>query len=246
MFDNPVPLMLAAILSFISFFQEEFCLYCSLHRKRLISFAAGISVTYIFLVLLPDVYQGTVYLDQRMFLFVLIGFVIFHLIEKHVFQHARKDELYHELTIVHQWSLFIYYVLAGIAIVRLVSANVLTGVLFFLPLVFHSAINDIVVHRSHEILHEKDHKLRRHARQKRLIHPLRRLFFASATLIGVVLATAFAISAQISFALTGLVAGMLFLLVIRETIPPEKEGDPLFFVIGVLAYTVTIALIWLV
>lgn len=246
MFDNPIPLMLAAILSFISFFQKDFCLYCSVHRKRLISFAAGISVTYIFLVLLPEVYEGTRHLNQHMFLFILLGFVTFHLIEKHIFQHTNKDKLYHELTIVHRGSLFIYHVLVGIVIVRLVKENVFTGILFFLPLVFHSAINDIVVHRSHEILHEKNHKLRRQALRKRMMHPIKKLFFASSTIMGVLIALAVAIPPKIGFALTGLVVGMLFLLVIRETIPPDKEGDATFFAIGVLTYSIIIALTWLI
>lgn len=246
MLDNPIPLMLAAILSFISFFQEVFCLYCSVHRKRLISFAAGISVTYVMIVLLPEINQGVYYLDRIMFFFVLIGFVAFYLIEKHVFQHTNRDKLYHELTIVHRGSLFIYHILVGIVIVRLVRDNVFSGILFFLPLVFHSAINDIVVHRSHEILHEKNHKLRRHALRKRLMHPIKKLLFASSTIIGVLIALTVAIPPQIGFAFTGLVAGMLFLLVIRESLPADKEGDATFFVIGVVVYSITIAFTWLI
>ena len=82
-----VPVAMGIILAVAHYFNEKIHLEDPQKKKRLVSFVAGVSITYIFLLLLPEIYKGINLLSEFLFLFILSGFALFHLIEKHVYQH---------------------------------------------------------------------------------------------------------------------------------------------------------------
>jgi len=74
-------------------------------------------------------------------------------------------------------------------------------------------------------------------------HYLRALH-ASSAFLGALAANFVQISEAGIVALLGLVGGALLYTVIRESLPRQMEGKPLFFVTGVLLFTVVVLMLW--
>lgn len=79
---NIFALGLGFLLGIIHFYSEKLKPPEGANRFRVISFAAGISIAYLFLDLLPHTYEAAGHLKNFVFVFLLLGFVLFHLAEK--------------------------------------------------------------------------------------------------------------------------------------------------------------------
>lgn len=240
-----IPFLLAILLSVISFWSDRFCLRCSPHEGRIISFAAGISITYLFLQLFPELYSGVTHLNKFLFSFVLLGFVTLYLSEKHIYQHAARQLLLEDLVKLHGASLFIYHFIIGILLIQLSAGNGLHAFLFFIPILLHGSISSITMHRIHQIgrhpeKNNEEKKLLKDLQEGRLT----KLFFAAAPLYGALLAKVYMLPASITFALLGIIAGALLFLIIKDSFPKEREGNPKFFILGVILYALLIMTSW--
>ncbi len=103
------------LLGIVHFFSEKLKPEEGAKHYRIVSFAAGISIAYLFLDLLPHTYEAAIHLKNWVFLFLLLGFVIFHLAEKYIYQHSDQKKLELELKEIHS-IFFIYYFLVGIVL----------------------------------------------------------------------------------------------------------------------------------
>ena len=199
------------------------------YHNELLSLAAGISLTYLLLFLLPELYEGVEQLHKLLFLFVLFGAVLFHVIEKYIYQHEKSRKLISDLSAVHAISFFIYHFLLGVVIVNLLNQNILLGALFFVPILTYSAVGQVSLKEIHAKVTEKK---------------VVKMFLAMSTLIGIIEASIISIHDKLFYALLGFVAGAMLYHVMRESIPSEKEGSALFFLIGSIIYTTLIVLVW--
>ena len=121
-------LVLGIILGIIHFYSEKLKLPDGANRYRVISFAAGISIAYLFLNLLPHTYEAAAHLKNFVFVFLLLGFVLFHLAEKFIYKHADQKKLARELKEVHSISFFFYYFIIGIVLYDKVLTSQLEGI----------------------------------------------------------------------------------------------------------------------
>ena len=80
-----LPIVFSLILGVTHFWNEKIQIRQEYVRIRFISFIAGTSVTYVFLNLLPEVYRGFELFDQLIFISLLAGFSVAHLIEKYIY-----------------------------------------------------------------------------------------------------------------------------------------------------------------
>lgn len=220
-----LPVVYSLILAFTHFFNEKIQIRHEYVRVRLISFIAGISVTYIFLNLLPEVYRGFEDFDRFIFVSVLAGFSAAHLIEKYIYQHSAPVTLKEQLRGVHSISFFVYHFFLGVILVRLNQISNLDSVLFFLPVLFYSAVGLIALERIHE--------------KVRLRTPLK-LLLSLSTLFGVLLADVFLASNLTFNVLFGLVVGGFLYISLIDFVPKEAKGRPEYFALGVLVYTLVI------
>src|SRR3989344_967327 len=110
--------VLALALSIIDFFTEGLFSKPSLNKMKFISFAAGVSVSYIFLIMLPEIYVGAITINKLLFLAILFGFGIFHVIEKYIRQNFTGPELRKEHRFVHSATSFIYFFVVGFILVE--------------------------------------------------------------------------------------------------------------------------------
>ncbi|MBI2105822.1 hypothetical protein HYT56_03220 [Candidatus Woesearchaeota archaeon] len=232
-------MVLAFILAFIlgasNYLSDRISYHCSKYKAEIISLVSGISVAYIFLSLLPELYESVGLISRSLFIFVLIGFASFHLVEKFIYQHVGKGKISEDLNLSHSLGLFLYDFSVGMVLAGFAGRGFIEAILFFIVILPHTALSNLSITKIHGLHHHK----------KIIIESkLTRILLAGASVYGVILANFYSVSSKLSHSLTGLVAGILLYVVIRETIPRDKEGNPLFFIIGVLIYSLLIFWIW--
>jgi zinc transporter ZupT len=201
------------------------------YKNELLSLAAGVSLTYLLLFLLPELYEGVQELQKLLFLFVLLGAVVFHLVEKYIYQHKKKKKIIADLSAVHAVSFFSYHFIIGVVLVNLLQRNIILGTLFFIPIISYTAVGQVSLKEIHAKVKEKI---------------LLKIFLAASTLIGVIEAVYIQIQPRYFYALLGFVAGAMLYHVMRESIPSEKEGNGLFFLLGAVIYTILIMFVWFI
>ncbi len=220
-----ISLLFGLIMGFAHYFSEEFYSRYKLHYGKIISFSAGIAVTYIFLDLFPNFSEGAAQIDKLLFLSVLIGFVSFHLIEKYIYQHSPEKKLFKELAIEDSVISFIYHFVVGMLIVSFLNQNLLRGILFFIPVLIYTGVSTLPV----DITESK----------------IIRIIVALSTLFGIVFVKYIytTMSPLIFNILLGFIVGTLFFTVTRHSIPIGKKGQPMYFILGVLFYTLILFLL---
>ena len=219
--------ILAIIIGIGHYLSDKFCLACSAYKKEIISIVAGVSLSYFLLQLLPEIYTST--LSKIPFLFVLIGFTLFHLVEKYIYQEIPKNKITQDLLFSHSIALFIYYVLVGLVLYRLSSISYEQGFLFFIPVFLHATLSTLSAHGIHG-LHNTHYKF------DKFVNLLQTI----GSLLGVAIASLFIIPENILLNLTGFVVGVLLFIIVRDTIPKEKEGSPFYFILGIVFYLIII------
>ncbi|MAG52394.1 MAG: hypothetical protein CMH62_00355 [Nanoarchaeota archaeon] len=229
-------LLLSAGIAIAKYFSGNFSIESSKYKAYLISFVAGISVTYIFLHLLPNLQNGDSDLIKSLFIFVLIGFVVFHLTEKFIYRYVGKGKVSEDLKLNHSLGLFLYEFSIGIVLVQFTRVNVIEGFLFFVPVFLHTALSNLSLHKIHGLNPEKEQIL-----ENKTI----RMILSGGAVYGALIAFFYNLNLRFSYILTGLVAGILLYVVIREMIPKEKEGNPIGFVLGVVFYSLLIFATWI-
>jgi hypothetical protein len=201
------------------------------NKMKLLSLSSGVFITYLFLHMFPELYEIDVMLNKTSLVFVLIGFSIFHILEKYIYKHSKStNTLKRELKEVHAVSLFIYYFVIGIAIVNLGEyIGTLEMILFIVPVLVHAALSSISFGETHAVAKGA---------------PIIRLFVSSSTLLGILMAYSLGILRIAHYAIVGSILGMLLYITIVDSIPKEKEGEPAYFLLGVVIYAIIIGFSW--
>ena len=220
-----LPVIYSVILGVIHFFNEKIQIRQEYVRIRVISFIAGISVTYMFLTLLPEVYDGFEVFDRVIFISLLAGFTISHITEKYIYQHSAPQALKESLSGVHSVAFFIYYFFIGVILVRLNQINTLNAVLFFLPVMFYSAVGILSLERIHAKIWEKSSV---------------KLFLSTSSLAGVLFADFILQFSTLFDLLFAFVIGTFLYTALMDFVPREAKGRPEYFTLGVLIYTLVI------
>lgn len=195
------------------------------YQVEIRSIAAGISLTYLLMYLLPEIYAGTNSVSKQVIMFILLGAISLHLIEKYLYQHKKREKLISEMRVLHALSFFTYHIIIGIVLVNIISVSQISGLLFFIPILFYTAVSQVSLHNLHAGVTELF---------------ITRLVLSSSTLIGVAIATFINVPFIAYFSLLAFIAGALLYNVMVEVIPKEKEGNILFFMLGTFVYLMTI------
>ena len=220
-----LPIVFSLILGATHFWNEKIQIRQEYVRIRIISFVAGISVTYVFLNLLPEVYKGFEVYDRLIFISLLAGFSAAHLVEKYIYQHSAPQYLKERLSSVHSVAFFFYHFFLGVVLVRLNAMSGLDSVLFFLPVLFYSAVGLVSLEKIHTKIWER---------------PTVKFLLSLSTLFGVLLAEAL-MGLELAFnILFGFIIGIFLYIVLIDFVPKEARGRPEYFALGVLAYALII------
>ncbi|MBW3022867.1 hypothetical protein KY308_02090 [Candidatus Woesearchaeota archaeon] len=224
-----LPSIFALAIGFIYFLSDRFCLFCHKHKSFFISFVAGVSVSYIFLSLLPEFHFGVT--EDWVLMSFLIGFLGYHIVNKAIYQKTDKEKLNSELLMSHEIGFIFYYFVIGIVLQDIFNLGVKEGVLFFVPVFLISGMSAHIIHRLS------------HSHHNPSFRPIK-LFHVFAVLLGVWTANFLTLPKPLTSSLVGIVAGILTYIVIREEIPEGRKGKPLYLIIGALLYSMIIFLTW--
>ncbi len=197
-------------------------------RCRVISFAAGMSIAYLFLDLLPETYEAATHLRQWVFAFLLMGFTLIHLSEKWLYRHHEGVTLDKELVAVHSIFFFIYNFIVGVALLEKVRMDTLGGTLFLIPIALHAMLSTASMSNIHRGAVEST---------------AAKVLLSGSTLYGVLFGLLVKIPRMVDNILTSLVAGVLLYIIVREFIPEREKGEPAFFVVGLAIYVIVAVLL---
>ncbi len=211
-------------------------------RRAFISAAAGISVAYIFVDLLPELAEmqarfveavehlPLAFSEYRVYLAAFIGFSLFHYLEAMAVSSRDED---HSASFGHGEGARIYRThVLGFALYAAFVAYVLGGraeergmhfvVFYSLAMALHFLIVDTSLRREHGGVYDRSG----------------RWVLAAAVLLGWGVGTFVAVPERIVMILGGFVAGGVVLNSIKDEMPEKGEGKVLPFLIAGLAYAV--------
>tara|TARA_B100000315_G_C14495737_1_gene549870 strand:- start:461 stop:1147 length:687 start_codon:yes stop_codon:yes gene_type:complete len=226
MLTTILALILAFLISITYYYSNKHSIKYSKKRNKIISFSAGVSITYVLLELFPTFTELASSVHKLLFLSILFGFIIHHVIEKEIHQHISKTHLKRVLGQEENVFSFVYHIIIGIVLVKFIKQDLIQSLLFFVPLASYTFLNTLPT---------KPHSSKGKS-----------FFLAGATILGVIIGlfTQNYITIGLEAALIGLITGVLLFAVIRHHLPFGKEGEPKYFMVGFLIYSILIIVSW--
>ncbi|MFB6209018.1 MAG: hypothetical protein ABEJ56_02660 [Candidatus Nanohaloarchaea archaeon] len=213
---------LASIMAGVHFLVEEIESYTEGFKEEIISFGAGVSISYVFVQLLPEFHSIVSESSEMIFAFPLIGFSSLHLIEKYL---AKSDvsgiQLRKDYADLHYSFLFFYHTAIGYLIASLLEESAVSGILFYVPILIHVAVSSFSLNELHESI-SKNLGLK--------------ISISLAPVLGVMFFSSGLVSDRLFNPVFGSVIGMFFYVAVRDSIPEGKKGKPLEYLLGVLIY----------
>lgn len=215
-------------------------------RSKLLSFAGGIAVSYVFVHLLPELnhYQESIhkskfvkiisFFENHMYVFAMIGLAIFYCLER-MGQDVRSNntdssnetQTPKKVFWVHMLGFFMYNFLIGYLLIREETKAMKEMVLYFIALSVHFISNDHGLRHLHKTLYDR----------------YGRWLLSLAVLAGWGVGAITRISEMFIAILFALLAGSMVLNVLKEELPEERESNIGAFLIGVVLYTILLAFI---
>ena len=226
--SNLIALGLGLAVAVIHFLGENIKIPSGSRHFRLISFAAGVSIGYLFLDLLPQTYRAAERLQESVFLFLLLSFSIVHLVEKYFYQHAENEVLQQKLKSLHTVTFVLYYFLIGCVLLDLVRGEIYHGILFIIPVALHAGLIGASLAEVHGRFSP---------------HLFERIALSLATPLGVLFAMWIPFTPQVHNMVISGIAGVMLYVFVREFLPEREQGQPLFFVLGLVSFYALMQLI---
>lgn len=218
-------LLLAALLGIVHFFGEELDKFISSRSLLLASFSAGFTVSYFFLAMLPEMSKA--YMDYE-FLFALMGFSALYIIEEFIYERGSNlSEVKREFKELHSMFIFAYHFAIGFLIYFLITKSLNQLLLFYLPVLVHTAVNSISIKEMHEEMLDK---------------AWIKITASFSAVFGVLTAYLSTPSESLSFSIFGFIGGMFLYIVVHDALNPERER-PLGFIIGSAGFILLLALL---
>ncbi len=233
----------AFLLACVHLFAHRLCDFRLRPRSRWLSLAGGISVSYVFVHLLPELNEKQEIvaeqlgdhvtfkaLENHIYLAALCGLLFFYVIEKAARARSKlsTSESNSDSAIfwLHVGAFAIYNVIVGYLLVHRLDHTALGLVLYLFSMALHFVVNDYGLMEHHEKLYENKG----------------RLILAAAPLAGWALGMTVDVHESALALLFSFLAGGVILNVLKEEIPDERESSVLTFSFGALAYSVILVL----
>lgn len=226
-----IAILLSLSLGAVHFWNEKLFFKKEEIKGKTMSFVAGASVAYVFLYLLPDLYKSVDHINQWIFIFILFGFSLVHLLEKYLYQHATGEERLFMFKEIHFFVFFLYYFIIGIILTNFLEISILKGLLLFIPILFYAAVSRLSFAEVHT-----------HIREQKIF----RILLSLAALFGVLSASIILENIFLYHILLAFIIGAFFYVVIMDFIPREAKGKPEYFLLGVSIYTLFIISTWII
>ncbi len=183
----------------------------------LLSFGTGLMVGTFFLEILPQLAVGETYLSHSIYVTFLIGFILIHVLEKLVYQHAAgESELERDTTRFEASGLVAHGLLVGIIITVFFEAYGDLAYFILSPFFVRAVV--ISVYSKH--VNEK------------IGSGLNRFLQVMGPVVGTFVGFLLIANKTQLFLVFSVTTGLILYIVIRDMIPIGKEGKPFYFVVG--------------
>jgi len=147
-----------------------------------------------------------------------------------------QNRINEHLDDLHDYANFGYHLLIGIIIFELLTYDFITAILFFVFALFKALTsktsNDIQLFPGIEINEEYNQPL------------YQKIILASAGLLGIfiglILNIIFHLPMEIIFVLFSFISGVILYTIIREVLPENESGRPLYFLLGIIIFLIFI------
>lgn len=211
---------LAFLIGMVHFFGEELDSYFSKENVLMVSFSAGFTVAYFFLTMLPEISNGVQH-NQYEFLFALAGFSVFYVLEEVIYEaEDHLNEIRKDFKELHTVFIFSYHLAIGFLLYFLINQSINNALLFFLPVIMHTAVNSVAIKEMHEEI---------------LGNFVFKFLTSFSAVIGVLIAYIIEPAASSAYILFGFIGGMFMYVVVHDALSPQRER-PLGFIIGILLF----------
>ena len=97
------PIYLAILIGIIEYWTKQLDIKHKPYHHQILSFSAGVSITYLLLELFPLFTKAAFDISQFLFGALLFGFILHHLIEKEIYMHNRRHDLIKKLSQEENW-----------------------------------------------------------------------------------------------------------------------------------------------
>lgn len=213
-------------------------------RSRWLSLSSGVSVSYVFVHILPELSEAqhelqssvaaVAFIEHHVYVMALLGMVIFYGLERIAKQSRQKNISEGEGDItepgvfwLHMISFTLYNLLVGYLLQHRESPGVVNLVLYAIALGTHFLVNDYSLRGNH----------------KGLYHKLGRWILAAAIIVGWATGLRYEVSEAALAVLFALLAGSIILNVLKEELPEERKSRYWTFALGTGVYTTVLLLL---
>ncbi|MFQ5405597.1 MAG: hypothetical protein ACE5DI_00355 [Candidatus Micrarchaeia archaeon] len=208
------PVFLAFVLSLVHLFTHFLAERVEKWHVQIISFGAGVFIVFMFLDLFPEALK-----TEYSYSFFLLGFVVFHSVEKYVYQHTNPKLLKEQVGSLDVLGFIVADVFKGIALVFAYVVDPSLGFFIFIPLVLDKVSSATLF----------AHLLERFKHYKWLGFAL-----SFSVLLGALFASFVSPSGVLFEAAFAMVVGTLLYIVVRDLIPHGRKGNLTYFLLGAL------------
>lgn len=222
-----VGLGMAFVLGLVHFFGEEIDEMFSTDNLFLASVSAGFTVSYFFLEMLPVMVDASVSMQYE-FLYALSGFSFLYIVEEFIYEReSNLSAVRRGFKELHTLFIASYHLVIGFLIFFLLQNGFDQALLFFIPVLMHSAVNSVAIKEMHEEMLDKISV---------------KLLASFSAVFGVLLSYFVKPSSASAYSIFGIMGGMFLYIVVHDALDPQKER-PLGFLLGIAAFLILILLI---
>ncbi len=208
-------IIIAVVMGLTDFFGHKISSLIGEHRDAVLSFSAGLLISLLFLILVPDLIINGV--TEVLFLFMLFGFLLMHLVEKYIYRHITdKQELLEDLKIVHIIGFGLDNFLIGFIIASLVELDFSVVITLAVPLFLQMLTSSISLDSIDTRINDKYSKI----------------ILSVLPLLGAILGIMLEFEYLLTNYILAFVLGILFYMIIRDVLPQGRRGSPVLFFSG--------------
>ena len=208
-------LIIATIMGLTDYFGHRISGLAGKNRDDILSLSSGLLIALLFLILLPSLplTDGS----QLIFLFILIGFLCMHFVEKFIYKRVtNKKKLLEDLKMAHIVGFGVDNFLVGFIIATLAKTDPIIALELSIPFFLQMLTSSISLDSIDVQLNDKFSKI----------------LLSVLPIFGAIVGILLELDDFLTQSVLALMLGILFYMIIRDVIPSGKRGRPILFFIG--------------
>ena len=208
-------LIIASIMGITDYFGHRISGLAGKYRDDILSLSSGLLISLLFLILLPSLPLGDG--SGLIFLYILIGFLCMHFIEKFIYRHVtNKRKLLEDLKMAHIVGFGLDNFLMGFIIATVAKTDVIIALQLAIPFSLQMLTSSISLDSIDVQLNDRFSKI----------------LLSILPILGAIVGILLEFDGFLTQCILAFILGILFYMIVRDVIPSGKKGRPVLFFIG--------------